>query len=201
MKTLILSILLIFGLSAQNHGKPIADIYSMKEPVVDEEMYIDDIPFNTWQIAVDAIIEGDETKLAEEPYVDDIPFDTRIIASQHLTRKIENKSEESNVDDIPFDTEKVMYGELTARLTEYYKDEQNTCDLPESNFVINDEDQGDQFYMSMKIPEPGKSKIRHQKIYHNNHPVTFPAKLEIPKAEINTNALNHDIMIAPSSSL
>jgi hypothetical protein len=154
MKNLIITSLLIFGLAAQNYGKPIIDIYSMKEPIVDEEAYIDDIPFNTWQIAIDAIFDGDETKLAEEPYVDDIPFDTRIIASQYLFGNINEKSDEANVDDIPFDTEKVMYEELTARLTACYKDEQNTSDLPGNDFTIGIDDQGDQFYTTLKISVP-----------------------------------------------
>jgi hypothetical protein len=152
MKTLIITSLLIFGLAAQNYSKPITDIYSMKEPIADEEAYVDDIPFNTWQIAMDAIFDGDEAKLTEEPYVNDIPFDTRVIANQYLIRKINEKSRETSVNDIPFDTEKVMYEELASRLTEFYKDEQNTSDLPGNDFVIGNDDQGDQFYMTMKIP-------------------------------------------------
>jgi hypothetical protein len=139
MKKLILSTVLIFGLAATNHGKPINDIYSLKDPMaIEEESYVDDIPFNTWKIAVDAIIEGDEVKLAEEAYVDDIPFDTRAIANKYLLRKIEKASREPNVNDIPFNTEKVMFEKMASRLTKEYREEQNTVDFPANELTIND---------------------------------------------------------------
>jgi hypothetical protein len=130
MKTLILSLILIIGLSAINHGKPINDIYSIKDPVAEEELYIDDIPFNTWEIAVESITEGDETVLKEEPYVDDIPFDTRAIANLYLMKKMVETTSENNVNDIPFNTEKVVNDYLTGKLTEQYRDEANVIDIP-----------------------------------------------------------------------
>jgi hypothetical protein len=136
MKTLILSIVLIFGFVATNHGKPTDDIYSIKETVITEEAYVDDIPFNTWEIAVGALYDGDDAKLAEEPYVDDIPFDTRAIASQCMLQKIEKCLDEANVNDIPFNTEKVMYEALTSRLTAKYREEQNIPDFSEENEII-----------------------------------------------------------------
>ncbi|NTV83082.1 MAG: hypothetical protein HGA23_02130 [Bacteroidales bacterium] len=161
MKTLILSTLLIFGLAASNHGKPIADIYSVKEPIAGEEAYVDDIPFNTYEIAVEAMIEGDELKLNEEPYVNDIPFDTRAIASQYLLRKIEKNSDEVNVNDIPFSTEKVMLENLTAQLTEQYRDEQNTCDLPgKPDFMICEINDGHISFISVKTIATEKSMLR-----------------------------------------
>jgi len=132
MKTYILSILLIFGLSAQNHGKPITEIYSLKDPVIAEEANVNDIPFNTWEIAVEAILGGDELRLEEEAYVDDIPFDTRKIALDYLLDQIEDASQETSINDIPFDTEKIMYDELTARMTEQYRKEENAGDLAEA---------------------------------------------------------------------
>jgi hypothetical protein len=132
MKTYILSILLIFGLAAQNHGKPITEIYSLKDPVIAEEAYVNDIPFNTWEIAVEAILDGDEARLEEESYVDDIPFDTRKIALEFLLQKIEDESEETSINDIPFDTEKIMYDELTARMTEKYRKDENSGGLAEA---------------------------------------------------------------------
>ena len=151
MKTLILSILLILGLVTPNHGKPIVDIYSIKEPVLIEEAYVDDIPFNTWEIAVEAIIAGDEVKLTEEPYVDDIPFDTRVIANKCLLRKIEKKCGEANVNDIPFNTQKIMVERLTAKLTEQYRDEKNTCDLPEGlNYIICNINDGQISFITVK---------------------------------------------------
>jgi hypothetical protein len=151
MKTLILSALLIFGLSGTNHSKPIVDIYSIEDPTLIEEAYVDDIPFNTWEIAVEAIIGGDEVKLSEEPYVDDIPFDTREIANKCLLRKIEGKCGEANVNDIPFDTEKIMVERLTAELTEQYRNEKNTCDLPgEQNYIICNINDGQISFITVK---------------------------------------------------
>ncbi len=136
MKTYILSILLIFGLAAQNHGKPITEIYSLNDPVFAEEANVNDIPFNTWEIAVEAILGGDEARLEEESYVDDIPFDTRKIALDYLLEQIEDASQETSINDIPFDTEKIMYDELTARLTEQYRKEESPGDFAEAEMEI-----------------------------------------------------------------
>lgn len=132
MKTYILSILLIVGLTAQNHGKPINEIYSLKDPVIAEEANVNDIPFNTWEIAVEAILGGDEVRLEEESYVDDIPFDTRKVVLDLLLDQIEDASEETNIDDIPFDTEKIMFDEMTARLTEQYRQEESSGAIAEA---------------------------------------------------------------------
>lgn len=130
MKTLILSFLLIFGLSSQNFGRPINDIFSIKYPVLGDEIYVNDIPFNTNDVAVTAILEGDELKMQEEPYVDDIPFDTKAIAGKYLHNMKVKYSDESNINDLPFNTEKVFYQKLTERLTEQYRNESGTNDLP-----------------------------------------------------------------------
>jgi len=152
MKALILTTVLILGLAATNHGKPINNIYSMKDPIVTlDEPYVDDIPFNTWEIAVGAIMDGNEVKMGEEGYVDDIPFDTRKIANQVLLKKIEENDGEANVNDIPFSTEKIMYTELATRLTENYRNEANTCDLPEKEIYISDNEMGISFYVPFRI--------------------------------------------------
>jgi hypothetical protein len=105
MKAIILSLTLILGITAANHGKPIIKIYSLEEPALTEEAYVNDIPFNTWEIAVEAIFDGDEMQLKEEPYVDDIPFSTEKIYCEHiaaiLTEKFRN---ESPVYDLPDDS-------------------------------------------------------------------------------------------------
>ena len=130
MKTLILSFILILGLAAPNYSKPINDIFSIKEPVFTEEAYVNDIPFDTWEIAVRAFLEGDEFKLEDEPYVDDIPFNTRTIFNKYLLRKMLETSDEANVNDIPFNTEKLLNEHLLAHLTEQYRNEQTIQDLP-----------------------------------------------------------------------
>jgi hypothetical protein len=130
MKTLILSLLLIFGLTTQNFSRPINDIFSIKDPVLGDELYVSDIPFNTQEIAVASILDGDELKLEEEAYVDDIPFDTEDIAGKCLLNLNPKPSDEANINDLPFSTEKVFYEKLTERLTEQYKDESSTNDIP-----------------------------------------------------------------------
>jgi hypothetical protein len=132
MKSLILSFLLILGLATPNIAKPINDIYSIKEPSFAEEAYVNDIPFDTYEIAVGSILEGDEVKLEDEAYVNDIPFDTRAIAGKYLLRRMIETSYELNVNDIPFSTEKILYEQLVARLTEKYRNEIGTNDIPEA---------------------------------------------------------------------
>lgn len=132
MKSLILSCLLIFGLASQNFSKPINDIFSIEDPVFNEEAYINDIPFDTYEIAVESILDGDELKLEEEAYVNDIPFDTKAITNKYLLNMKMKTSDEATINDLPFDTEKVFYEKLAARLTEQYRNETGTNDMPET---------------------------------------------------------------------
>ena len=60
MKTFLLTSILLAGLTVLSYGKPINNVYSVVEPEMADEAYISDIPFNTWEIAVDAILSGDE---------------------------------------------------------------------------------------------------------------------------------------------
>ena len=130
MKTLILTSILLTGLTVFSYAKPLNDIYSIQEPILTEESYIDDIPFDTWEIAVDAIMDGDEVNLEEESYVNDIPFNTHEIACRVLLRKMLETSGEININDIPFSTEKIYCEYLAAIITEQYRNEQNIPDLP-----------------------------------------------------------------------
>lgn len=132
MKSIILSFLLIAGLASQNYSKPINDIYSIKDPVITEEAYINDIPFDTYKVAVESILEGDELQLEEEAYINDIPFDTKTIAEKYLHKMKAKILDEANIDDLPFNTEKIFYEKLAARLTEQYRDETGTNDIPGS---------------------------------------------------------------------
>jgi hypothetical protein len=135
MKTIILSSILIAGLSVFSYAKPINEIYSIDEPALLEEAYINDIPFDTWEIAVEAILEDDQLKLDEEPYVNDIPFNTREIACKFYLRKMLETSGEININDIPFNTQKVYCEYFAAVLTEQYRNEKNTPDLPGESTV------------------------------------------------------------------
>jgi hypothetical protein len=151
MKKLVISTLLIFGLVASNHGKPIVDIYSYQDPLaIEDEAYIDDIPFSTWEIAVGSLTDGDEYKMAEEAYIDDIPFDTKAIVNHYILLKLEDNSGESSINDIPFNTEKIMYEELAARLTERYREEQNICDFPVNSITMSDNDHCNNYLITIK---------------------------------------------------
>lgn len=103
MKSLILSFLLIFGLAAPNISKPINDIYSIKEPSV-----------------------------TEEAYVNDNPCDTRAIAVKYMLNMKMKTSDEANINDLLFDTEKIFYEKLAAQLTEQYRNETDPNALPEA---------------------------------------------------------------------
>jgi hypothetical protein len=103
MKALIFTSIFFIGLTVFSYGKPINDIYSIKEPI-----------------------------LAEESNVNDIPFDTHEIACRYLLGKMLETSGEINIDDIPFDTERIYCEHLAALLITQYKNEQNTSDLPET---------------------------------------------------------------------
>lgn len=62
---------------------------------LEEEAYVEDIPFNTT-----ALVYGKAISMPEEEYVDDIPFNTAIVAMQAGAQL----PDEAYVDDIPFDT-------------------------------------------------------------------------------------------------
>ena len=134
MKSLILSCLLIFGLTSQNYSKPVIDIYSIKDPVITEEAYINDIPFDTYKVAVESILEGEELQLKDEAYINDIPFDTKVIADKYLLNMKVKTLDETYIDDLPFNTAIIFYEKLAARLTEQYRDETGTNDIPGSNY-------------------------------------------------------------------
>lgn len=202
MKTLILSALIIFGFSAPNYGKPINDIYSMKDPVFTDEAYINDIPFNTYEIAVNAILDGDEVKLAEEPYVNDIPFNTKAVASEYLLHKMIETSREANVNDIPFSTELILAEHLAAQLTKQYRDERNINDLPDGpDFIICSYEDGIPSCVAVKIKMPKKATARQRKIENSDYTIIYPVKLEIPRAEVNKDGGNQEVLVVPGFSL
>ena len=160
MKALMITLVLILGLAVSNYGKPINDIYSIKDPIFEEEAYVDDIPFDTWDIASAVMNDGDEVKMEEEAYVDDIPFDTRAIACCCILRRIIESSGEANVNDIPFSTEEILCEYLAARIREQYRNEPNINDMPEElNQVI------------MTIQNGHKA----------NYTIIYPAKSILPK--------------------
>ncbi len=88
-------------------------ISSMAHIENSEEGYIDDIPFNTHDIAMEASLERSRANFTfeEETYIDDIPFNTEVIASDiccdRELRKTYILEDESYIDDIPFDTAEI----------------------------------------------------------------------------------------------
>jgi len=88
-------------------------IISMAQIENSEEGYIDDIPFNTHDIAMEASFERSLANFTfeEEAYIDDIPFNTEVIASDiccdRELRKTYVLEDESYIDDIPFDTAEI----------------------------------------------------------------------------------------------
>ena len=77
----------------------VANAFAMKRDIkLEEETYIDDIPFNTSYVASAAAVY----EMEEEAYVDDIPFNTVLVVNYEM-------EDEASIDDIPFDTEAIAY--------------------------------------------------------------------------------------------
>jgi hypothetical protein len=105
MKIFFLAALFMTGMMVRADNQP------AKFTLADEP-YIDDIPFNTEEIAgtVTGSAGLDQFTLKEESYIDDIPFDTEEIAgsvqsSSDLAQF--TLEDEPYIDDIPFDTEAI----------------------------------------------------------------------------------------------
>lgn len=108
MKTLTkstLAILTVLFLSTNMF----ANIFEMEQ-----EQYIDDIPFNTEKVANQTVLENalnEEFTLTEEN-INDIPFNTFEVASEKLYElaiaKDFDLEEEAFVEDIPFNTQLVV---------------------------------------------------------------------------------------------
>jgi len=89
-------------------------IISAKGFEMESESYVDDIPFNTEEIAAQAIYEQAVTVefyMEDEEYVNDIPFNTDSLAKVGLSNQALaqdfDMEEETYVDDIPFNTNKI----------------------------------------------------------------------------------------------
>ncbi len=76
-------------------------------PSVEEESYINDIPFDTEAIALKSLFLN-LAKPEEEPYINDIPFATEEVVAtyNYMLNNIKPEPEEY-VDDIPFNTAEV----------------------------------------------------------------------------------------------
>jgi hypothetical protein len=128
MKTYILSIALIVLISASTQGKPINDIYSVREPALTDEPYVNDIPFSTALTAAGEMFDGYEARLKDEPAVNDIPFNTREIACKYLFCKMMASFSEPEAQDIPFDTRAIFRDCMMDRMTRNYRNEPSQKD-------------------------------------------------------------------------
>lgn len=110
IKTLLLAALFMTGMMVR------ADIQPATFTLA-EEPYIDDIPFDTEEIAgtVQASSDLAQFTLEEESYIDDIPFDTEAVAQAALEKADFEKAmaevftlkEEKYINDITFATDRI----------------------------------------------------------------------------------------------
>jgi hypothetical protein len=91
--------------------------------VMNDEAYIDDIPFNTEAIAKNHMIAEAlqvDFYFAEESYIDDIPFNTREVIANHKAEAAMNViyeiAQEEFIDDIPFNTVKIAFKALICEV-------------------------------------------------------------------------------------
>jgi hypothetical protein len=130
MKSLILSFLLIFGLTAINYGRPINDIYSLKDPVVTEETCVSDIPVDTYEMVFISVPDSNGVQLEYKADVKDTPVDTGVNSDKNLSRMKMKTLEVTPASDQSLNAENMFYEKLSARLTEQYKNESGTNDIP-----------------------------------------------------------------------
>lgn len=79
-----------------------------------EEVYINDIPFDTYVIKSEVLQSNAlniQFEMTEESYINDIPFNTADIADHttiEQTDTLIQMNNEAYIDDIPFDTQAVV---------------------------------------------------------------------------------------------
>ncbi len=114
-KTKLAVILLAFAISFPTLAKNRKAFPSDTVFALQDDAYIDDIPFNTFNISVEAMYKLAFSKtftLPDETYINDIPFDTQKIAAEYRYNEAIKKTfyleDEGYIDDIPFDTAEVI---------------------------------------------------------------------------------------------
>lgn len=111
MRTIILTILTVFAINTNNVIANKTDV----EFSLEEEAYIDDIPFDTWEIAMDndKYLENPGFALEEEEFVNDIPFNTTKVVAKYQMKKAMSVEflmpREKTINDIPFDTHEIAF--------------------------------------------------------------------------------------------
>lgn len=83
---------------------------SVSLPVVEEEGYVDDIPFDTRAMALNSLFMN-LMQPEDEAYVNDIPYDTEEVYAYYKSSSLLlsfTPEEEAYIDDIPFDTAQIV---------------------------------------------------------------------------------------------
>ena len=230
MKTILISILTILVLGNTN-AKPIRDIISIKEPSLQTEEYINDIPFNTELIAGESLMMRDGWETRDEANVNDIPFDTRKIANEILLDQIVNAYKEEEINDIPFntrkvyeecmmarlmheykneisahdikfDTEGIAASELMAAVTDQYRNEVEICDIPyETVCIISTSYDRRPAYVVLKKKYTKKAEHRKKVSSGYEYTIIQPRSIEYSAPVPSINTLTRDLMATPGSSL
>jgi len=78
------------------------------QPALENEGYVDDIPFDTHKISTGFLVATLKEQ-NQEAYIDDIPFNTALIAKSQLMSTVATFKNEAEqyVNDIPFNTKKI----------------------------------------------------------------------------------------------
>lgn len=142
---------------------------------LDDERYIDDIPFNTKEVYREACCEHGFTgngfvdfMLEEEAYIDDIPFNTGSVAESVIYGSMHEfveeipfeLEEEEYIDDIPWEKDENSVDSLIDNEKEKIKEEEYII----TSFVLDDEEYIDDIPWDtqrllanvMKYPEPAR---------------------------------------------
>jgi len=133
MKPIIITLAVLFTTSFTMARSQAPRLLSAPEEMsftINDEPYVDDIPFDTWMVSKTSHPEAMMMELPEEEYVDDIPFNTRLIAQKVMLNQVMEEGEEQNVNDIPFSTEKVYNDIRLQKWMAVWHDEKNVDDIP-----------------------------------------------------------------------
>lgn len=137
MKKLIIITLIMFASAdLAFSGEGATNIYDSAFEL-QEEAYIDDIPFSTLNLALQSSSFKEDLAMSEEGYVKDIPFDTeQIAAAKMLYEMICCYRNESYVDDIPFCTDYHYNKYCVKNLVKEYKNEPGVLDIPFDTYAV-----------------------------------------------------------------
>ena len=107
--------LMILGGTAFGHQADSSNLSEKAGYALPEEQYVNDIPFNTAKLSVEAQYQKAikvQFTVPQEKDVKDIPFNVQEIAAQYQYQKalteVFHLPAEQDVDDIPFNTKKIF---------------------------------------------------------------------------------------------